>query len=93
VTALFEPAHGTSPHRTGSRRSNPVGAWLAVAALVAWCPDLSGLGLDARVRRAVDAALATSLPTYDLAAPGSPTASMDEFNVHVLSALEAGESR
>jgi 3-isopropylmalate dehydrogenase len=93
VTALFEPAHGTSPHRTGSRRSNPVGAWLAVAALVAWCPDLSGLGLDARVRRAVDAALAASLPTYDLAAPGAPTASMDEFNVHVLSALESGESR
>ena len=44
TTALFEPAHGSSPHRTGSRRSNPTGAWLALADLFAWCPDLAALG-------------------------------------------------
>jgi 3-isopropylmalate dehydrogenase len=44
ATALFEPAHGSSPHRTGSRRSNPTGAWLALADLFAWCPNLAGLG-------------------------------------------------
>jgi 3-isopropylmalate dehydrogenase len=44
VSGLFEPAHGTSPHRTGGRRSNPAGAWLALAELFAWCPDLATLG-------------------------------------------------
>ncbi len=92
VSALFEPAHGTSPHRTGSRRSDPVGAWLALADLVAWCPDLAGLGLARRVRAAVDAALAMDPPTYDLAAPGAPSVGMDEFNERVLAALSQEES-
>jgi 3-isopropylmalate dehydrogenase len=93
VTALFEPAHGTSPHRTGTRRSNPVGAWLALADLFSWCPDLAPLGLAERVRRAIDAAFATCAPTYDLAPPGAPTADMDEFNEHLLAALAAEEPR
>ena len=57
ATALFEPAHGSSPHRTGSRRSNPAGAWLALADLLAWCPDLAALGLHTAVRRALDLVL------------------------------------
>lgn len=92
VSALFEPAHGTSPHRTGSRRSNPVGAWLALADLLAWCPDLAALGLAARVRRAIDTAFMTCNPTYDLAPAGAPSADMDEFNEHVLAALAEEES-
>lgn len=92
VSALFEPAHGTSPHRTGSRRSNPAGAWLALADLFAWCPDLAPLGLAGQIRRALDVALATAPPTYDLAAPGAATVGMDEFNERVLAALEAKES-
>ena len=47
------------------------GAWLALADLFAWCPDLAALGLTARVRRAIDAALVTCAPTYDLAVPGA----------------------
>jgi len=93
VSALFEPAHGTSPHRTGTRRSNPVGAWLALADLFAWCPDLAALGLAGRIRRAIEVAFMTSPPTYDLAAPGAATADMDEFNQHVLASFAAEEPR
>ncbi len=87
ATALFEPAHGSSPHRTGSRRSNPTGAWLALADLLAWCPDLEALGLHVLVRRALDTVLDTAAPTYDLAAPGSETIGLDEFNALVLDVL------
>jgi 3-isopropylmalate dehydrogenase len=87
VTALFEPAHGSSPHRTGTRRSNPTGAWLALADLFAWCPDLAGLGLQQRVRRALDVVVEGQPATYDLAAPGAPTIDLDQFNEHVLEAL------
>jgi 3-isopropylmalate dehydrogenase len=87
ATALFEPAHGSSPHRTGSRRSNPTGAWLALADLFAWCPDLAVLDLHTRVRRALDTVIAAVDPTYDLAPPGAPTVDLDEFNKHVLDAL------
>jgi len=87
VTALFEPAHGSSPHRTGSRRSNPTGAWLALADLLEWCPDLAELGLHAAVRGALDAVLDASAPTYDLARPDEPTLDLDEFNERVLEAL------
>ncbi|WP_327723587.1 isocitrate/isopropylmalate family dehydrogenase [Streptomyces europaeiscabiei] len=89
VTALFEPAHGTAPHRTGSRRSNPTGAWLALADLLDWCPDLQPLGLSGKIRAALEAAVADGPPTYDLA-PGGATdlSDMDQFNKRVLGALE-----
>jgi 3-isopropylmalate dehydrogenase len=87
ATALFEPAHGSSPHRTGSRRSNPTGAWLALADLLAWCPDLAALGLHTKVRRALDHVIDTAPPTYDLAAAGEPTIDLDQFNERVLDAL------
>lgn len=87
ATALFEPAHGTSPHRMGSRRSNPTGAWLALADLLAWCPDLERLGLHSKVRTALDHVIDGHPPTYDLAAPGVAPIDMDEFNEGVLDAL------
>lgn len=89
VTALFEPAHGTAPHRTGSRRSNPTGAWLAVADLLDWCPDLQPLGLSPKVRGALEAAVADGPPTYDLAPdPATDLSDMDQFNKRVLGGLE-----
>jgi 3-isopropylmalate dehydrogenase len=88
VTALFEPAHGSSPHRTGSRRSNPTGAWLALVDLLAWCPDLAALGLHTTVRAALDEVLDAGAPTYDLALPGEATLDLDQFNERVLAALE-----
>jgi 3-isopropylmalate dehydrogenase len=93
VTALFEPAHGSSPHRTGSRRSNPTGAWLALADLFAWCPDLAALDLHSALRRALDQTIETLPPTYDIAPEGSAItacadcADLDQFNEHVLESL------
>lgn len=89
ATGLFEPAHGSSPHRTGTRRSNPTGAWLALAALLDWCPDLAPLRLGTHVRGALTDVHAAGARTYDLAAPGTTSVGMDEFNEKVLAALEA----
>jgi 3-isopropylmalate dehydrogenase len=96
VTALFEPAHGSSPHRTGTRRSNPTGAWLALADLFAWCPDLAALDLHTRVREALDHVLRTAPPTYDLARLGTgdtDTIDLDQFNERLLDALDLQEAR
>lgn len=87
ATALFEPAHGTSPHRTGSRRSNPTGAWLALISLLDWCPDLAELGVASKVRQSLLAAIAEGPSTYDLALPGADTCGMDAFNARVLKNL------
>jgi len=87
ATALFEPAHGSSPHRTGSRRSNPTGAWLALADLLAWCPDLAALDLHTKLRSALDDVLDRMPPTYDLAGPDVATIDLDEFNEYLLAAF------
>lgn len=87
VTALFEPAHGSSPHRTGSRRSNPTGAWLALVDLLAWCPDLAALDLHTHVRAALDRVLDAGAPTYDLAPPHAEVLDLDRFNARVLDEL------
>ena len=89
ITALFEPAHGSSPHRTGSRRSNPTGAWLALVDLFAWCPDLAALGLHTRLRIALDRVLDTGAPTYDLTDPGTPVLDLDQFNARMLDEVAA----
>jgi 3-isopropylmalate dehydrogenase len=89
TTALFEPAHGSSPHRTGSRRSNPTGAWLALIDLLAWCSDLAALDLHTQVRKALDQVIDTAPPTYDLVPAGEPTIDLDQFNERVLQALAA----
>lgn len=89
TTALFEPAHGSSPHRTGSRRSNPTGAWLALVDLLAWCPDLAALDLHTTLRAALDRVIDDGAPTYDLAAPGAPVLDLDQFNERILNELAA----
>lgn len=88
ATGLFEPAHGSSPHRTGSRHSNPTGAWLALGALLDWCPDLAPLGVGAHVRNALADVHSAGTRTYDLAGPGTTAVDMDEFNRQILAALE-----
>ncbi|GHJ42221.1 isocitrate/isopropylmalate family dehydrogenase [Streptomyces sp. TS71-3] len=92
ATALFEPSHGSSPHRAWSRRSNPTGGWLALADLFDWCPDLAPLGLAPRVREALDATYRGGALTYDLATDGTPAVGMDEFNARVLDALDLTRS-
>ena len=90
VTALFEPAHGSSPHRTGSRRSNPTGAWLALVDLLAWCPDLAALGLHTQVRAALDRVLDAGArrPTTSRR-PDAEVLDLDQFNARVLDELAA----
>ena len=60
---------------------------VARADLLAWCPDLTGLGLHTAVRRGLDAVLAGAASTYDLAPPGAETIGLDEFNTRVLDAM------
>ena len=89
ATGLFEPAHGTAPALTGSRRCNPTGAWLALGALLDWCPDLQSRGLGAHVRTALADVYASGARTEDLATPDTPAVGMDEFNRLVLKSLES----
>ena len=80
ATGLFEPAHGTAPRRTGTRTSNPTGAWLALGALLDWCPDLQPHGLGATsAQHSRTCTPPVSTPT-DLAGPDSPGVDMDEIN-------------
>ena len=89
ITALFEPAHGSSPHRTGTRRSNPTGAWLALAALLDWCPDLRLLGRATRIRSALEVVHRSGVRTYDLATPEQELVDMDGYNARILDELQA----
>jgi isocitrate/isopropylmalate dehydrogenase len=62
---IFEPVHGTAPHLVAAHRANPVGAYLALAALAEWFEETS---MFARaVRLAVDGALHDGPWTRDLA--------------------------
>ncbi|WP_245671792.1 isocitrate/isopropylmalate family dehydrogenase, partial [Nocardia amamiensis] len=88
ITALFEPAHGSSPHRAGSRRSNPTGAWLGLAALLDWCSDLAPLGVSNRIRAALEILHTNGIRTYDLATEQSSSVGMDEFNRLLLAEVE-----
>ncbi|MEN0135827.1 MAG: isocitrate/isopropylmalate family dehydrogenase [Rhodococcus sp. (in: high G+C Gram-positive bacteria)] len=89
ITALFEPAHGSSPHRTGTRRSNPTGAWLALAALLDWCPDLRPLSQATRIRSALEAVHRSGVRTYDLGTPEDDIVDLDGYNARILDALHA----
>lgn len=62
---IFEPVHGTAPHLVGTNRANPVGAYLALAALAEWFPETAVFARA--VRLAVDSALHNGPWTRDLA--------------------------
>jgi isocitrate/isopropylmalate dehydrogenase len=62
---LFEPVHGTAPHLVGTHRANPVGGYLALAALAEWFPETAVFARA--VRLAVDSALHDGPWTRDLA--------------------------
>ena len=82
--ALFEPIHGSYPQAAGKNIANPMATILSAAML------LEHLGLDAEgraVRRAVDRALAESVVTEDLAAPGEKARSTSEVGVFVASQI------
>ena len=82
--ALFEPIHGSYPQAAGKNIANPMATILSAAML------LEHLGLDAEgraVRRAVDRALAESVVTEDLAAPGEKARSTSEVGDYVASQI------
>ena len=66
---IFEPVHGTAPHLVGTHRANPIGAYLALAALAEWFQET--VVFARAVRLAVDSALHNGPWTRDFAsAPG-----------------------
>ncbi|WNV74200.1 Ldh family oxidoreductase [Geodermatophilus sp. DSM 44513] len=87
-TALFEPAHGSAPRRAGQGVADPLGGFLALAALLRHFPATRGLG--DRVRAAVDAVLRSGPWTYDLAPEGTPPAPTAAVADAVLAAFDAG---
>lgn len=74
---LFEPVHGTAPDLAGKGIANPVGVYLALAALLEWFPETAQLA--PAVRQGVARTLAEGPLTADLAPPGERAASTAEF--------------
>lgn len=87
--ALYEPAHGSVPHRAGKNQVNPLATILAAALLLRY-----SLGQAQAARAVEDAVEKATLRgrTYDLAQPGSTvvgTAEMGDLVVEALSATSA----
>jgi 3-isopropylmalate dehydrogenase len=60
---LFEPVHGSAPDLVGTDRANPLAAILSAGLLLGW---LGHTAAEARIERAVRAAIATHHTTSDL---------------------------
>jgi LDH2 family malate/lactate/ureidoglycolate dehydrogenase/isocitrate/isopropylmalate dehydrogenase len=85
---LFEPAHGSAPRRALRDQADPLGGFLALAALLRHFPATRELG--ERVRAAVDTVLRSGPWTYDLVPEGTPPASTTAVADAVLAAFDAG---
>lgn len=75
---LFEPVHGSAPKRAGQNQVNPIGGYLALAALLEWFPETRPWG--STVREAVALAMKKGRLTYDLSPIGSVAISTSEFS-------------
>lgn len=84
---LFEPAHGSAPRRALRQEVDPLGGFLALAALLEHFDPTRELG--ARVRAATRAVLATGPWTYDLVPAGTAAATTAEVADAVLAAFAA----
>jgi len=78
---LFEPVHGSAPLRAGQGVVNPVGGYLALAALLEWFPETAKWA-DV-VRGALSEALVDGPLTYDMAPPGTTPASTAELAARI----------
>jgi isocitrate/isopropylmalate dehydrogenase len=89
---IFEPVHGTAPHLVGTHRANPVGAYLALAALGEWFPET--VAFARAVRLAVDRALHDGPWTRDLAPVRGVAATTEavatRINRYCIQVLETG---
>jgi tartrate dehydrogenase/decarboxylase/D-malate dehydrogenase len=72
--SLFEPVHGSAPDIAGRGIANPIAAILAGAMMLDWLREEA---VAARVRRAVEAALAAGMATPDLGGALATTAMAD----------------
>jgi isocitrate/isopropylmalate dehydrogenase len=79
---LFEPVHGSAPMRAGKDMANPIGGFLALAALLEWFPDTAAYGRP--IRDAVAAAIDDGSVTYDLALPGRTVVGTRAFSSAVV---------
>ena len=84
---LFEPAHGSAPRRALRDQVDPLGGFLALAALLRHFPATREAG--ERVRAAVDVVLRAGPWTYDLAPEGTAAASTGAVADAVLAAFDA----
>jgi LDH2 family malate/lactate/ureidoglycolate dehydrogenase/isocitrate/isopropylmalate dehydrogenase len=84
---LFEPAHGSAPRRALRDQVDPLGGFLALAALLRHFPATRALG--EQVRTAVDAVLRNGPWTYDLAPESTAPASTGAVADAVLAAFSA----
>ncbi len=89
---IFEPVHGTAPHLVGTHRANPVGAYLALAALAEWFQETAVFGRA--VKLAVDGAMHEGPWTGDFAAVPAEEATTEavaaRINRRCLEILETG---
>lgn len=78
---LFEPVHGSAPIRAGLDVANPIGGYLALAALLDWFDETSRWADP--IRSSVAKVLATGAATYDLVEPGQRSIGTSEFSAQV----------
>jgi isocitrate/isopropylmalate dehydrogenase len=78
---IFEPVHGSAPHLVGGHRANPVGAYLALAALGEWFPET--VAFARAVKIAVDTALHDGPWTRDVAAARGQEATTEAVSVRI----------
>lgn len=85
-SGLYEPAHGSSPARTGKDVANPSGAFLALAMLLE--TDDATTHVADGLRKALLQELRSDAVTYDLAPAGSTPVGTREFAERVIAATE-----
>jgi isocitrate/isopropylmalate dehydrogenase len=78
---LFEPVHGSAPLHAGANRVNPIGGYLALAALLDWFPETRVWAQP--IRGAVARVLAEGPLTYDMTPQGSHPATTTDVSEHI----------
>jgi 3-isopropylmalate dehydrogenase len=75
VAGLFEPSHGSSPHRTGTDTANPAATILSAAMMLRW--SLGEDGAASALETAVRATLHAGIRTNDVLGSDAVSAGRD----------------
>jgi isocitrate/isopropylmalate dehydrogenase len=78
---LFEPVHGSAPLHAGADRVDPIGGYLALAALLDWFPSTEKWAKP--IRDALDIVVSSGQVTYDLVAAGVPPVSTSQMSATI----------